>query len=363
MLPQDPSDVTNLKDGRQFDGQRLEYATEACNASGHCYGQAVDLHGCHANGNCAPSKAAVGARHTAIKQNFIEQLKVAGMTAVKDEPSTAELLLHEFSEQQCRSLFPILRTEKKDKVAEKMLELTDEWNALNKNPRCNEEETRRKGELVQEMYDIFAQTNLEIEALKTNNKKYKGLRLDVFAIDHKGDHLWIDVTCGSGLSTGKLQRAKTWADRVLRDLLNPTRRPSGVQPQHPKLVSLVSDKSATYEPMMRIATRQTMQRLRGAEPILVPAAITAEGILSEELTKFIKLAKNCFRDSQMAATGNRRDRYGRTLKQRVDTFATDFKVQLVFSAVANNAAGLAQAGGHWRKGSAKAAQVLRRNAG
>jgi hypothetical protein len=364
MLPQDPADVTNLRNGRLLDGQQLEYATEACNASGHCYGQPVDLHGCHANGNCAPSKAAVGARHTSLKRNIIEGLKEAGMTAVKDAPPTAELLLHEFSEQQCRALFPVLRTEARSEVAETMLALTDEYSVLCKKVMLNEEEARRKEELVQAMHDIFDQTNLESEALKTNNnKKFKGLRLDVSAIDHKGDQFWIDVTCGSGLSTGLLRRAKPWADRVLRDRLEPTRTPSGAQPQHPRLVGLVNDKGATYAPMMRIATRQKMQRLRDEEPILVPAAITAEGILSKELVKFIKLVKNCFRDSQMAATGNRRDRYGRTLKQRVNTFATDFKAQLVFSAVANNAAGLAQAGGHWRKGSAKAAQVLRRNAG
>jgi hypothetical protein len=125
---------------------------------------------------------------------------------------------------------------------------------------------------------------------------------------------------------------------------------------------MISDKTATYDPMVRIAARQTMQRQRDTEPILVPAAITAEGILSRELLTFIKLVRNCFRDSEMAITGNRRDRYGRTLKQRVDSFAADFKTQLVFQAVAKNAAGLALAGSYWRQGSAKAAQALRRNA-
>jgi len=165
------------------------------------------------------------------------------------------------------------------------------------------------------------------------------------------------------MSAAFLERAKPWADRVLRDLLEPTERPSGARPQNPKIESLVSDKKATFAPMMKIANRQKTQRLRDDDPILVPAAITAEGILSEELVAFIKLVGNCFRDSEMKATGNKRDRYGRTLKQRVTTFTANFKAQLVFKAVANNAAGLAQAGGHWRKGSAKAAQVLSRNAG
>jgi hypothetical protein len=233
MMPQDSSDATGLRVGRVVQGQALEYATEACNASGHCYGQAVDLHGCHANGNCAPAKTAVGARHTWLKQVIAEKLKQAGANGVKEEPPTAEVLLHEFSPLQCRSLFPAVRTEAKDKAAEKMLALADEHSALCKKATCDEKEDERKRELVAQMHAIFDQTSLETESQK-NNKKYKGLRLDVFAIDHRGIHLWVDAVCGSSMSTGFLPRALTWANRVLGNLLEPAREQSGKPPLNPK---------------------------------------------------------------------------------------------------------------------------------
>ncbi len=67
----------------------------------------VDLHGNHTSKGCMATLAARGSRHSRLKHVVsFHGAKAGCVVSWVEEETTAELLLHQFTQQQCQTTFP-----------------------------------------------------------------------------------------------------------------------------------------------------------------------------------------------------------------------------------------------------------------
>ena len=147
---------------------------------GRCSKREVDLHGNHANKGCLATLAARGSRHSRLKHVVSYHGAKAGCVVswVKEE-TTPELLLHQFTRAQCRTMFP---KRAKQKLAKQARQLERELRAATTlAPAERETKQAELGKRVQELLDSV--------------EKGAGLRLDGTIVHPpSGEEVWYDTT-------------------------------------------------------------------------------------------------------------------------------------------------------------------------
>ena len=88
----------------------------------------LDLHGSHDNGNCGPTSRGKHLGHTHLKYVVHRFARMIPGVHCDVEPKTSDVLLGQFSDAQCRKLFPKRPSEKR---AKEIKEVVDELDAIN----------------------------------------------------------------------------------------------------------------------------------------------------------------------------------------------------------------------------------------
>jgi hypothetical protein len=237
------------------------------NADGHgveqclgpCTKRDVDLHGNHANKGCMATLAARGGRHSRLKQVVSFHGAKAGCVVswVKEE-STPELLLHQFTRDQCQTMFP---KRPKQKLAAEARQLERELRAAAVLPSTERE--AKQHELGE-----------QLETLMESVADGAGLRLDG-TLSHlpSGEQVWYDTTtvhttCSTKLTAElALTRKRRLAGKEGKDM------------QSAGLLTIHQNKLDRYALLAALVERQVLQGLRTAAPTILPVAISTHGEL------------------------------------------------------------------------------------
>jgi hypothetical protein len=82
-----------------------DYKVQSCLADHKCSNPFIDANGCHAASKCPATAKARCKKHANIIKALVNAAQAAGLK-VQCEPATHSLLLGQFSEQDCRRIFP-----------------------------------------------------------------------------------------------------------------------------------------------------------------------------------------------------------------------------------------------------------------
>ena len=218
----------------------------------------LDLHANHANSGCPSSAAGLSRRHTLFKWAIYYAAKEAGCE-VTMEPKTENLLLKQFTADQCRALFP----KKPSKTIKARIETL-------KND-LNQVETMEHGHEKNKLVRLI---NNECKILHKQHLT-KGLRIDVQITDHQSGHeKWVDTTCIHPTCQSRIQAE--WKDTQNPITSYELDRKEGKQNLTTKIVghavkTQTRFKHQIYSPLVTIAHKQKIDRKRNQTPIFIAA--------------------------------------------------------------------------------------------
>ena len=224
---------------------------------GRCNKRDVDLHGNHASKGCMATLAARGSRHSRLKHVVSFHGAKAGCVVswVKEE-TTAELLLHQFTQQQCQTMFP---KHAKIKPAEQARQLELELREATKlAPAEREAKLRVLDERMQLLIDSV--------------EDGCGLRLDgTLTHPPSGQQIWYDTTTVHTTCRSKIKKELA---------LTRNRRAAGKEGkdmQSAGLMAVHQKKLDRYALLAALAERQVLDGLRNAVPAILPVAVSTHG--------------------------------------------------------------------------------------
>jgi len=177
------------------------------------------------------------------------------------EPSTAKLLLHEYSEKQIRAMFPKNSSQATRERAQKISDALDNIPSLS--PQQQEQALQACNELIQQTPDCE-----------------KGLRVDLVIHGEDSAELWADV--GVVHTTKSSSREKT-----LRFFTGEARNPQ-LDISSPPVRDYAVHKKQLYLPLLNRAKLQKHQRKRTSDPLFYAAIFSHLGEFSEEAIKLIE---------------------------------------------------------------------------
>ena len=186
-------------------------------------------------------------RHSFLKWAIHHLGGLAGCHAVI-EPPTNRILLEEYTPQQCRGLFPAHPSKKERQKAEKLHMEFEEILQLPQNS------TRTK----------MRDANARLQALLTQRKKKKGLRLDVWLTDPStGEEAFVDMACTHPTAKAHISAELKRTKQRLAAEDKATKKLEGAAVE-----KMEKAKRSTYALLHSIALRQTAAGLRTSEPEL-----------------------------------------------------------------------------------------------
>ena len=224
---------------------------------GRCSKRDVDLHGNHASKGCMATLAARGSRHSRLKHVVSFHGAKAGCVVswVKEE-TTAELLLHQFTQQQCQTMFP---KHVKIKPAEQARQLELELREAAKLAPAEREAKLR---------ELDERTQLLIDSVEDGC----GLRLDgTLTHPPSGQQIWYDTTTVHTTCRSKIKKELA---------LTRNRRAAGKEGkdmQSAGLMAVHQKKLDRYALLAALAERQVLDGLRIAVPAILPVAVSTHG--------------------------------------------------------------------------------------
>ncbi len=220
---------------------------------GRCSKRRIDLHGNHANRGCMATLAARGGKHSRLKHAVSFHGAKAGCVVswVKEE-TVPELLLQQFTIQQCQAMFP---KRVKVELAAQARKLELEFRGAAKlAPGAREAKLQ---ELAQ-----------QLQALVDSVENGAGLRLDG-TISHlpSGEQVWYDTTAVHTTCSTKLKA----------ELELTRKRTAAGKEEGKKIVS--AGLMATHQKKLdrALAERQTQDGLRTSAPMILPVAVSTHG--------------------------------------------------------------------------------------
>ena len=282
----------------------------------------LDLYGSHDNGNCAPTMQGKHKGHTLLKWTIDRfARKVPGVHCVI-EPKTSKVLLDQFSDVQCRKLFPKRPSKKRSQAIKEMV---DELDAIRALPRGEERDVRSRA--VAARMDALNTANLKEEK--------KAVRLDV-QLQHGPDELLVDGTIVHSLckSHRQAEAARTW-ERLLSDTKAVKDKPAAA------IESARAKKYQTYNPLLYVIKKQVLDGRRRKEPKFTPAAVTTFGELGPGCTVVQEWLAMRLK-AHLTSLSERPD--GVSVSQVVGRFRADFRLSLMMVAVRRAAAMLLGSG-------------------
>jgi len=295
----------------------FDYEMDECLGS-HAEGRDawLDAYGSHDNSNCGPTSQGKHLGHTLLKyvvHRFARQ--VPGVHSVV-EPKTSEILLGQFSEQQCRRLFP--KRPSKERALE-VRQQVDELAAIQALAQGEERDARLRAAAAR------------MDELNTNNSKEekKSVRLDV-QLRHGTDELLVDATIVHSLSKShrSAEAARTW-ERLLSNIKAVKDKPAAA------IEDARARKYQTYNPLLYVLRKQLVDGRRQKEPKFTPAAVTTFGelgpgcvVVQEWLAMRLK--------AHHTAMGARPD--GLSPSDLTGAFRADFRLAILMATVRRAAA-------------------------
>ena len=237
------------------------------------------------------------------------------------EPATADLLLHEFTPLELRSLCP-----KTHSTANKARSAAI-YAALEKMASLPADDPNVPI-VVQAIKRIIAETPAST----------KGVRLDLAITFPNGSECWVDFAGVHPTTRAALARINTWmsttmmADHVAAGVV--ANNPAARAPS-PAVELTVKAKEARYELLMQLVRQQVLSRKRKRTPLLCAAVITHLGELSPGFIQLIEMITAAAASNYHPGPLND----GAPRK----TFATKFRTRLKDAIMAANARGFGRA--------------------
>jgi hypothetical protein len=300
-----------------------DYDMERCKGE-HATGDDLwlDAYGSHDNSNCLPTMQGKHRGHTTLKWTLHRFARLVPGVESKVEPRTDEILLNQFSEAQCRKLFP---KQPSNKRAEQVQAIVDELDEIKKLPLGEERDRRCRG------------ATSRMDALNANytNEEKKAVRLDNY-FRHGTDELLIDGTIVHSMTKSAVAKeaARTW-ERILSDVKEVKGKPAAA------IETARAKKYKTYNPLLYVIKKQVIDGRRRKEPQFSPLVMTTFGELGPGCAVAQEWLAMRYRAS-LEQAGPRAD--GVKVTQLVGEFRTQFRIALMMVAI-RRAAAMQQASG------------------
>jgi hypothetical protein len=275
---------------------------------GRCTKRDVDLYGNHANKGCMAKFAARGSCHSRLKHVVSFHGAKAGCVVswVKEE-TTPELLLHQFSLEQCQAMFP---KRAKVKLAAQARELERELRAAATLAPAEREAKQRE-------------LSVQLKALVESVEDGAGLRLDG-TLSHlpSGEQVWCDTTTVHTMCSTKLMaelaltRKRQAADKESKDM------------QSAGLMAVHQTKLDRYALLAALAERQALDGLRSTAPIILSVAVSTRGEFCPGAVRMQEWLTGKYR-ARLLLEGDRDD--GEKTEDLTAAFRREFRASLLMA--------------------------------
>jgi hypothetical protein len=308
----------------------FDYPVECCKTD-HGSNPFLDAAGNHACSNCPSTYKARQKKHRDITLVLAYAAKEAGLTQ-RPEPSTHNLLLGEFTKEQCRKIFPKSVT---NDYKIKFQQLMDTVDAVEADRTSGPEQ---KQALIQSKIDLLPARGVESN----------GLRIDLELVDtHTDEVKWIDVTavhttCDSYISDELKSVIKR---KVSGEIAEEMKVPDVVASNpSPTLLVRETSKKEKYSRLVCVAKKQFLEGKRRAVPQFTPFALADNGELTPTSLALQEWIVQAYR-RKTQAEGPRAD--GLQVSQLVVSFRHRLKLAVQF-ALASGVGAMINAAGRYR---------------
>jgi hypothetical protein len=321
--------------GDDYDSEECRSDRKACTNN-----SVLDVTANHANCGCPSATFARHGRHTSIKR-VIHRFAVKAGVQSRLEPSTSNILLNQYTPQECRSMFPKNPSAQvKDFAARLRREL-----AKIRNIPASDERVR-----------LEADINHILEEIDENSTK--GLRLDVQIIG-RDEEMWVDCTCVH-------PSCKTRLSKQYKDTRENIGSKGIVAPRCPDMkedtvdspghdtsdsshsqaraaentyytytaIDTQKHKHNVYSPLMDVAHAQHIDGARRIMPQFMGAVVTTLGEFSKDMIDLQEWLVKQYR-YRVDEEGERPD--GRTIQELTAAFRQDFRASIILAASVGNA--------------------------
>ena len=278
----------------------------------------LDIYGNHGNGSCAPTMHGKHKGHTLLKWAISRFANKVPGVQCNVEPHTHDVLLGQYSEEQCKMLFPKQPSAERNKMVKEILDELDAIHGLDDGP----ERTQRTRALA-EKTDVLNAT--------THKEEKKAVRLDI-QLSHGPDELLVDATITHSLSkTNRAAEAKRTWERLTngQDIKAIRDKPAAA------IETARKKKFHTYNPVLYVIKKQVLDQRRTKEPQFTPAAVTTFGELSEGCVMVQEWLAMRYK-AHLTNQPERPD--GVKVATLVGNFRADFRLALIMTVVRRAAA-------------------------
>ena len=187
------------------------------------------------------------------------------------EPATADLLLNDFTPDECRRLFP-------KNVTQATKAITDRIGSLI-NKLAETTDPLERAEIAQQIKAIADSTPANL----------KGLRVDVGVKMPSDTELWLDVGGNHCLSSSYLKSTTEFLLEHQQD--QPGRRDDAFT-YTPSILKRQQYKHDKYMPMLQKAKQQTLKKKRARDPVFLAPIISRHGEFSADVFRLVTICAN-----------------------------------------------------------------------
>jgi hypothetical protein len=294
----------------------FDYDIERCMGD-HATGNdaLLDLHGGHDNSNCAPTSQGKHAGHNMYKWTLHRFARRVPGVEVKVEPKTHEILLNQFSEERCRTLFPKLPSRARSRAIKLLVDELDRVKAM----PTSEARTAAFRKVVQEMDELNE---------KNQHEQKQAVRLDLYLRSGE-DELLVDTTCTHPMTkTNRPNETKRTWERLLSGVKSVRELPAAA------IETARAKKYQTYNPLLYVIKKQVLDGRRQKEPFFTPAVLTTAGERGPGNTviqEWLAMRYKASLEATETAMGPRPDGY--QVSGMVGKFRAEFRMALRMVAI------------------------------
>jgi len=276
----------------------------------------LDLYGSHDNGQCAPTSRGKHMGHSLLKFVYHRFARLIPGVQSDVEPKTSDVLHGQFSDVQCRKIFPKAPSEERIKEIKTLVDELDTATAMPAG-------TARA--------EALRTVERNMDALNTANskEKKKAVRLDL-RFRHGPDELLVDATIVHSLAKShrRAEAGRTML-RLLSDVKSVKDKPAAA------IETAEQRKDKTYMPLLYVIKKQVADGRRTREPVYATAAVTTFGELGAGCTKVQEWLAMRYK-AHLSGSGMRADGLEATVL--VGRFRADLRMALMMVTVRRMAA-------------------------
>lgn len=255
--------------GNHTVAEGFDYPVQKCQSLHSGSSPFLDVVGCHASSNCPSTYAARNRRHNYIMRVLASAAQEAGLRT-KVEPDTYNLLLGDFSQANCKRMFP----KRASKLYKERVNAVVNAVELVSSVSCTMTEVEKR-----------AYVQLRIEALPSvSNEDAVGLRIDVELEDPStGETRWVDATVVH--TAAESYREREFKAVMARNISTSTATALSATDvlkfqSSPILLERTTAKNEKYSRLLWIAKKQAQQKKRKQAPQFSTFCVSDFGELS-----------------------------------------------------------------------------------